>query len=198
MFTHWVVKQMDKITKISPLTNPKFIKPMLIEYEQKGVKKLWEAVNSHDAVSILLWHREKNAFILVKQLRPAVFNANPSDGYMYELCAGIVDKELSLKEIAKEEILEECGFDVPLEAISKISSFYTSVGMSGAQQTLYYAEVHKSMYINEGGGLTEEEIEVIYLPVDEAKRFMFDESFQKTPGMMMAFYWWFDTREARG
>jgi len=186
---------MDKITKISPLINPQFIKPMLIEYEQKGVTKLWEAVESHDAVSILLWHKQRNAFILVKQLRPAVFNAKPSNGYMYELCAGIVDKELSLKEIAREEVLEECGYDMPLESLSKISSFYTSVGMSGACQTLYYGEVHESMYINAGGGLTEEEIEVIYLPVAKAKAFMFDESFQKTPGMMMAFYWWFENKK---
>jgi len=185
---------MDKITKISPLINPKFIKPMLIEYEQKGVKKLWEAVESHDAVSILLWHKQKNAFILVKQLRPAVFNANPRDGYMYELCAGIVDKELSLKEIAQEEILEECGYDIPLDSISKISSFYTSVGMSGAAQTLYYAQVEEHMYVNAGGGLNDEEIEVIYLSVTETKKFMFDESFQKTPGMMMAFYWWFENK----
>jgi 8-oxo-dGTP pyrophosphatase MutT (NUDIX family) len=29
-----------------------------------------------------------------------------------ELCAGIVDKSLSLVEIAQEEILEECGYKV--------------------------------------------------------------------------------------
>jgi UDP-sugar diphosphatase len=90
------------------------------------------------------------------------------------------------------EIYEECGYDIPLQNLEKISTYYTSVGISGSSQTLYYAECDDSMKVNNGGGLEEEEIEVIYLPVDEAKAFMFNESYQKTPGMMMAFYWFFD------
>ncbi len=48
------------------------------------------------------------------------------------------------------------------------------------------------MQVNNGGGIHDEEIEVIYLPVQDAKQFMFDENFQKTPGMMMSFYWFFE------
>lgn len=44
-------------------------------------------------------------------------------GFTIELCAGIVDKEKSLAEIMKDEILEECGYAVPLSAIQKITSF---------------------------------------------------------------------------
>ena len=32
-----------------------------------------------------------------------------SDGVTFELCAGIVDKQISLEQIAKEEVLEETG-----------------------------------------------------------------------------------------
>ena len=39
------------------------------------------------------------------------------------MCAGIVDKHLSLEEIAKEEVLEECGYDVPLLDLQKIASY---------------------------------------------------------------------------
>lgn len=183
---------MNKIDKISKLKNPKFIKPIKIDYTLNNKKRVWEAVISHDSVSILLYHTTKKAFIIVKQLRVPVLNANQRDGMMHELCAGIVDKEISHVQIAKEEILEECGYDIPTDALQKISSFYTSVGISGAQQTLYYAECDESMKINEGGGLEEEDIEVLYIPVDDAKSFMFDESFQKTPGLIMGFYWWFD------
>ena len=185
---------MDKITKISPLVNPLFIKPIALEYTSKGSLKKWEAIISHDSVSILLYHTQKDAFVLVKQLRAPVLNANKTDGMMYELCAGIVDKELSLTQIAKEEVLEECGYDLSLKSIERVSSFYTSVGISGAKQTLFFAKIDESMKVNDGGGLEEEDIEVIYLPLLEAKKFMFDESHQKTPGMMMAFYWFFDTQ----
>lgn len=187
-----VMSSMDKIDSITELKNPKFIKPIKINYTQNGTKREWEAVISHDSVSILLWHKEKEAFIVVKQLRAPILNANKINGEMYELCAGIVDKETTDVQIAKEEILEECGYDVPVETLQKISTFYTSVGISGASQTLYYAECDDSMKATDGGGLHEEEIEVIYIPLKDAKEFMFDETYQKTPGMMMAFYWFFD------
>ena len=181
-----------KINSIQTLDNPKFIKPVLINYSFFGMDRKWEAVVTHDSVAILLWHRPRDAFILVKQLRATVLNKNQSDGMMYELCAGIVDKATSLKQIAKEEVLEECGYDIALESLQKISSFYTSVGISGTHQTLYYAECDDSMKIDEGGGLEDEDIEVIYIPTKEAKEFMFNESYQKTTGVMLAFYWFFD------
>ena len=185
---------MGKIDSITELKSPNFIKPMLINYTQKGVQKKWEAVISHDSVSILLWHREKDAFVIVKQLRPAVLNMTKTDGHMHELCAGIIDKSVSNVQIAKEEILEECGYDVSVENLDYITTFYTSVGISGASQILYYAELDENMKIDEGGGLQEEDIEVIYIPVEDAKKFMFDENYKKTPGMMMAFYWFFDNK----
>lgn len=40
-----------------------------------------------------------------------------------ELCAGIVDKSKSLIEIAKEEILEECGYNVPIERIELVMTY---------------------------------------------------------------------------
>jgi len=182
----------NKIDNISPLVNPKFIKPIKIDYINNGKKKIWEAVIAHDSVSILIYHTQKKAFIIVKQLRAPVLNANKTNGMMHELCAGIIDKDTTNIQIAKEEILEECGYDVPLSNIQKINSFYTSVGISGTQQTLYYATCDDSMKVNDGGGLEDEEIEVLYIPVDKAKEFMFDESYQKTPGLIMGFYWWFD------
>ena len=44
-------------------------------------------------------------------------------GITYELCSGIVDKDVSLAEIAKLEVLEECGYDVPVDSIEKVTSF---------------------------------------------------------------------------
>ena len=186
---------MIKIDSISELKNPSFIKPILINYSINGVKRNWEAVISHDSVSILLYHTEKKAFVIVKQLRAPVLNATKSDGMTYELCAGIVDKKMSHIQIAQEEVLEECGYDLPLANIKKVTSFFTSVGISGAQQTFYYAQCDESMRVSGGGGLEEEDIEVIYIPLDEAKKFIFDESYQKTPGLMLGFYWFFEQQE---
>jgi len=184
----------SKIDSTEKLENPYFIKPILINYTQDGVAKKWEAVVSHDSVAILLYHEEKKSFILVKQLRATVLNKNKTNGMMYELCAGIVDKDTTNAQIAKEEILEECGYDVPVENLEKISSFYTSVGISGTHQTLYYATCRDDMKVNDGGGLEDESIEVIYISLDQAREFMFDETYQKTTGVMMSFYWFFDKK----
>jgi len=185
---------MSKIDLVKSLENPLFVKPIKIEYTHKNKQKTWEAVISHDSVSTLLWHKERDSFVLVKQLRPAILNADKENGYTYELCAGIIDKDTSDVQIAKEEILEECGFDVPLENIERVTKFYPAVGITGAYQKLYYAQIDESMKVSEGGGLHDEEIEVIYLSTDEAKAFLFDESKKKAPGLMLAFYWFFEHR----
>ena len=177
--------------KLEPLNDAKFIKSSLACYEQNGVKKSWEVIEAHDSVAILLYHKEKKAFVLVKQFRPAVY-LNNQNGLTIELCAGIVDKDISLIQIAKEEIEEECGYDVALEDINKITSIYSSVGFAGAKQTLYYASIDESMKVSEGGGIDDEQIEVITLPLDEVKTFMYDEGVAKTTGIMFAFMWWFE------
>ena len=185
------MKNDNKITHftLSPLIEPKFIHTALAQYEQNGVPKQWEILKAHDSVAILIYHTQKDAFVLVKQFRPAVYMHN-RNGMTVELCAGIVDKDLSLEEIASEEIAEECGYSVPPSALERVTSFYTSVGFAGSRQTLYYAEVDESMHTGEGGGIEGELIEVITLPVAEAKTFMFDESIAKTPGLLFAFCWW--------
>ncbi|MCW8820681.1 MAG: NUDIX domain-containing protein [Sulfurovum sp.] len=177
--------------KLQPLVDAKFIATSFATYEQDGIKKSWEVVQAHDSVAILMYHKEKKSFVLVKQFRPAVY-LNNDHGMTVELCAGIVDKELSLEEIAIEEIEEECGYAVPLQNIERITSFHTSVGFAGSKQILYFVEVDESMKVSEGGGVDHEQIEVFYLPVDEAKNLIYDESIAKTPGLMFAFMWWFE------
>lgn len=178
--------------KTSLLEDTKFVHPVKITYKQNGKEKIWEAVKSFDSVSILLFHEENNAFLLVKQFRPPVYLNDKNKLCTYELCAGIVDKEKSLKEIAQEEIDEECGYKVELENIEKITSFYTNVGVSGGCQTLFYAKINESMKIHQGGGINDEEIELMFLPINEFRKFIYDESKAKTPGLMFSFFWFME------
>lgn len=180
-----------KITRFDtvPLESPRFVRPVRILYTQNGRALTWEAVKSHDSVAVLLYHTRKEAFLLVKQFRPPVFMNHSEHLFTYELCAGIVDKEVPLIQIAKEEIDEECGYDVPLEKIEKITSFFTNVGISGGKQHLFFAEIDESMRSHDGGGIHTEEIILEWVPLVEANDFVFDESKAKTPGLMFAFYW---------
>lgn len=180
--------------KLSPLVDPKYVRTSLASYIQNGVAKTWEVVQAHDSVSILIYHTQKEAFVLVKQFRPAVYVKN-NNGVTVELCAGMVDKPLSLENIAREEIEEECGYRVDTKGLEEITFFYTSVGFAGSRQTLYYVEVDQTMQVSEGGGIDNEHIEVVYLPVKEAKEMMFDGSVTKPPGLLFAFMWWFERKQ---
>jgi UDP-sugar diphosphatase len=175
--------------KTVTLSDTKFVHPVKITYTQNGKNKTWEAVKSFDSVAVLLYHEDKDALLLVKQFRAPVYLSNTNHLCTYELCAGIIDKECSFSQIAKEEIDEECGYDVPLSSIEKITSFYTNVGVSGSNQTIFYAKINEKMKIHNGGGINDEEIDLMFLPINEIDTFIFDESKAKTPGLMFSFYW---------
>ncbi len=162
--------------EISSLEDTKFIKPLKVTFNLNGKRKTWEAVKSHDSVSILLYHTQKNAILLVKQFRVPVYLNDKSQTFTYELCAGLVDKEKSLEEIAIEEIDEECGYEVNKKDIQKVTSFFTNVGISGAKQHLYFAKIDESMKIHDGGGVNDEQIELYFLPINSIDEFIFDES----------------------
>lgn len=184
--------------EISTLEDTKFIKPLKITFNLNGKRKTWEAVRSHDSVSILLYHTQKNAILLVKQFRVPVYLNDKSQTFTYELCAGLVDKEKSLEEIAIEEIDEECGYEVNKKDIQKVTSFFTNVGISGAKQHLYFAKIDESMKIHDGGGVNDEQIELYFLPINSIDEFIFDESKAKTPGLIFSLYWFLKNKNGLG
>ncbi|XP_031551032.1 uridine diphosphate glucose pyrophosphatase NUDT14-like isoform X1 [Actinia tenebrosa] len=208
---------------VVPCVNSRFIQPSRVVFKQNGGQRTWDYLIVQNSVSCLVFNTTRQAFILVKQFRPAVYmhvnrklhnknsGANPvsvkaddssmkaladaSAGITYELCAGIVDQNISLKSLMKQELLEECGYNVPEENIHKITSCRAGVGSTGSVQTSFYAEVTDDMIIDGAGGgnLNEgERIEVFYLPLEKSREFVFDETKEKPLGLMFAFMWYFD------
>lgn len=115
-----------------------------------------------------------------------------SAGVTYELCAGLVDKpDLSLEEIARQEVLEECGYDVPASKLKRITSYRSGVGVTGAKQTMFYAEVSDDNCVSAGGGEPREGelIEVVKVPLHEAMTFAYNERIPKTMGVIFSFIW---------
>lgn len=117
--------------------------------------------------------------------------ASGSLGCAYEMCAGIIDKGTSLQQITKEEIIEETGYDVPLENIERVTSYYSSVGHSGSHQTMFYCEVTDSMQVGGGGGVAKEGecIEVVYLPASQVLELLFNEEVPKSSTFCYALLW---------
>ena len=166
-------------------TNARFVEVCEMHYVENGVKKRWEVVKSSDSVSILINNAESKRLIIVRQFRPAVFLRN-NDGYMFELCAGLVDKKgKSLEQIAREEVFEECGYEA--QNLVKIGEFYSSVGTSGSKQTVFYTQVCDADKKTKGGGVDDEFIEIVEIPHSEVLEFLKTPNI--TPSLGFAFMW---------
>ncbi|KAB7504228.1 Uridine diphosphate glucose pyrophosphatase [Armadillidium nasatum] len=187
--------------KIEPLQKSQYVKPYRMHFKQNGVRRIWDLITLHESVFIVIFNTERRKLVCVKQFRPAVYcnelakedggleernyedaSISGAEGCTLEWCAGIVDKNIDVKEIAQAEVLEECGYKVPISKFEKIISCRAGVGVSGEMQTGFYVEVDDSMKVSEGGGLASEGemIDVIELSIEDAKK-MLERPFVNSP-----------------
>jgi UDP-sugar diphosphatase len=83
---------------------------------------------------------------------------DPNAAVTYEFCAGIIDKKnLSNKEHAHAELLEECGYSVDINSIESVTKYRAGVGTAGPYQELFYVEVTNEMKTGLGGGNVSEQ-----------------------------------------
>ena len=101
------------------------------------------------------------------------------------------DKDIGELEIARSEVKEECGYDVPHSNIRPVQSFPRSVGISGERITMFYAEVTDAMRSGSGGGLAEEGelIEVVEMTVEEVKQLLAEPEVNLTPFALYGLMW---------
>lgn len=126
-----------------------------------------EAYDRGNGATILLYNKESKTVILTRQFRlPTYINGN-EDGMMIEACAGLLDKD-NPEDCIKRETEEELGYEI--SDIKKVFEVYMSPGSVTEILYFFIAEYSKSMKINDGGGLADEqeEIEVLELNIDEA------------------------------
>ncbi|KAG5670229.1 hypothetical protein PVAND_000506 [Polypedilum vanderplanki] len=208
---------MDNVTAVRvgklPDDSP-YMKPFRLYYTQCGKEKNWDLVKAHDSVAIITFNTTRNKLVLVKQFRPAVYYGliaedfektgkvdlkkhHPKEAITLELCAGIIDKNIPINEIAREELIEECGYDVPVERIEEVMRYRSGVGTTGSLQILYYVEVTDDDKINgAGGGIEDEIIEVVEMSIDEAKEMMKQGSEHTSPPAFLFGILWFLTNKA--
>lgn len=187
------------------VSSSKFVKPLTLTYELDGKKRRWDATESHDSIGVVIYHRDKDAFLVVRQFRPAVYAAacraaaakgeskpDYMEGFTFELCAGILDKPgLSLEEVVSEEIQEECGYLVSPSKIETISSSISNSGTGGAVSYMFYCVVEESMKKGMTGGLVEhgEIIELLAVPRGSVKPFILDPALKRSPGLQFGLLW---------
>lgn len=193
----------------------RYVKPVRMHFTLNGRKRAWDCLKAHDSVASVIYNKSRNKLIYVKQFRPAVYLStltkntpnltefdptklqtpvNGDVGYTMELCAGIADKAgMTPQEIMREEIVEETGYDVPLESVKFINSFRGSTGLSGTLMNLFFTEVTDDQKVSRGGGVDDEAIEVMELDVEEARKAVYcrdeDAPYSRPPAMLFGTTW---------
>lgn len=120
-----------------------------------------EVYDRGNGATVLLYNPNKQSVVLVRQFRVATWvNGNP-DGMLIETCAGLLDNNAPEVCIRKEAI-EETGYQVG-EA-RKVFELYMSPG--GVTELIHFfiAEYSEAQRANRGGGVDDEDIEVLELP----------------------------------
>lgn len=171
---------MGRIINVKDIINGKFISLYDLEYKNKlNKKRHWFLASRKskeelegiyfdnkketiDAVVIAAYHKTYQKLVLIRQFRV------PINNYIYELPAGLVDKEdPDFITAAKRELKEETGFDI-IDINSKFNKekMYLSPGMTDESVGLIYCICDGE--INYENLEEDEDIEVILVDKEKA------------------------------
>ena len=144
------------------------------------------------AVSTLIYHKEKDAIVLVRQFRYST--AEAGHPWLLEIPAGLAKKNENLFLAAQRENIEETGYQT--NNIQEFSRFFVAPGCSDEQIVLYYAEVDETDKISAGGGVEDEneDIKLIFLPVNELQTAI-DSGKIIDAKSIIAFYWFLNNKK---
>jgi GDP-mannose pyrophosphatase NudK len=124
-----------------------------------------EAYDRGNGATILLYDKRQGSVILTKQFRlPTYVNGNET-GLLIEACAGLLDKD-NPEDCIKREVEEETGYRV--SDVKKIFEAYMSPGSVTEILYFFVAEYAKDQRTNAGGGIEEEDIEVLEIKFEDA------------------------------
>ena len=120
-----------------------------------------EVYDRGNGATILLYNRHKQTVVLVRQFRIATWINGNEDGMLIETCAGLLDSD-EPEECVRKEAIEETGFEVG--EVRKLFELFMSPG--GVTELIYFfiAEYDDTQRANDGGGVDDEDIEVLELP----------------------------------
>jgi GDP-mannose pyrophosphatase NudK len=124
-----------------------------------------EAYDRGNGATVLLYDLPRRSVLLTRQFRlPTFVNGNPT-GMLIETCAGLLDGD-DPEGAIRRELLEETGYEV--RDVRKVLDAYMSPGSVTEILHFFVAEYSASQKTARGGGVDEEEIEVLELSFEEA------------------------------
>lgn len=124
-----------------------------------------EAYDRGNGATILLHNPQADTVILTRQFRlPTFVNGNPT-GMLIEACAGLLDDEHP-DDAIRRETEEETGYRI--QSVQKVMEAYMSPGSVTEKLFFYLAHYTADTERVAGGGIDEEEIDILELPLSRA------------------------------
>lgn len=126
-----------------------------------------EVYNRGDGAGILLYNRKKKTVLLIKQFRMPAYLNGAKDGFINEICGGLLDDD-DPETCIMREVREELGFEI--STVNKVYEGFSSPGVLTEKMHFFIAEYTDEMKVDSGGGLAteQEDIEVLEIPYSEA------------------------------
>lgn len=199
-----------KVTEYIPTI---YSTPCSMQYTQNSHQRKGDIFAERDSVIIVVYNATRNVLLFVKQFRAAVYihdipecdrtsiidvgKYQANNAITIELCAGLVDKKLPIEVIAQEEVLEECGYDVPLSNLQKVCSFPNVAETTGAVSTLFYCEVTDDMRVSDGGGVDDEIIDVVEMKIEEILEYIKGDDVKSPANFLFGIYWFLENKYKR-
>ncbi|AAK81524.1 ADP-ribose pyrophosphatase [Clostridium acetobutylicum] len=176
----------NKIQKLTPLAETKFLSLYDIEYKNKkqdtrhwtvASRKDYKALSDQylngaaektDAAIIAAFHEDTHKIVCIKQFRV------PLNDYVYELPAGLIDAGEDFEAAARRELKEETGLtllDINYEKSKK--RVYASAGMTDESAAMIFCTCSGTLskdYLED-----DEDIEVMLLSKNEVKKLLNDD-----------------------
>lgn len=146
-----------------------------------------EAYDRGNGATILLYNEQKDVVILTRQFRlPTYVNGN-STGMLIETCAGLLDNDEPEAAI-KRETEEETGYRI--DRVEKVFEAYMSPGSVTEKLYFFLAHYNDQQKVFEGGGVEDEEIEVMEIPLGEAMSMIQSGQIQDGKTIMLLQHLW--------
>jgi len=145
-------------------------------------------VSRPEAAAIVLYHKENNELILIRQFRAPLFDQS-ADAFICEIPAGVLEKGENASDTIIRETLEETGYQITHPLL--IKTIYPSPGILDEKIHLFYAEVTDAQKVSKGGGIDAEKefLEVLHFPPEKIKDMIFNDQISDAKsiiGIMLA------------
>jgi len=124
-----------------------------------------EVYDRGNGATVLLYNSQKKSVVLVRQFRVATWVNGNADGMLIEACAGLLDDD-DPETCIRKEAIEETGYQV--SHVRKVFQLYMSPG--GVTEIIHFfiAQYDDRLRDNAGGGVDDEDIDVLELPFSQA------------------------------